>query len=1612
MNQFRKNLMYEAIKSYSPKTMFPKPMMSYHGADSGYINSSYYPALLEALTTRITHRNNIPITPKPQGQQQPIQNPSLSSVMGITDNTGFGIFNKVTSHSIAGNDVRIRSGKESIKLPIRVNTGSKLGASVVQIGPSTFTYPAWRLKENADGSYAGIHAVEDLYRQMGAQNNFSGMGRVARQFHKVSRSTLSTNLGVDWSIALHRSHMVDIGAVKIGFEYGNKRHSGIKTVSEHLDHVKGLFSSYSMSGGFKIGDKDDAIYEYYSGLVNALEGKTLNINGKQRNIYVSSVKDMLFRGHGWASTLSPQDMGFGLGMKDVSKSIHGGVKVTPIDLSRLRHLKISHRTPAASASIASKEAEFFNIMGRFHGMKGPRGVEADYVGRLGIDVGFVLGRGSDIKGIAPHGMSDSAIEGGGRMFRIMSSIERQNLKRTTRTIDINANVDPLLHPRLAPIVESLRGGTVPLGMTKLDNGFYGLTDRPLYLKRSDMLGYKEGVEAETYIAGSIKGAKKYKGIYLGTSSPGYVPTARGDIFRAAVVEKTRAAALRVHGIKVENGQVHVQFSEYHNPKLRGRSGRIESSVMLNNVRGTMSSTRAELGFDALARAEDFGLKLANGEITASPQFITKNIIPHLAHRARQAGKLKQFAEFAGLDYVPRSGSVDEYVAFNKRTNPGGAWLPQFLRKLTGTTEDLGLGKSAGLIKQSGSGYAIDSSAVRFTKNAAGESVAVLGLHGQELIRRTTMYERSKIGRGAFTIRLQETMPVLFSQWQSSGNSKLSSAYGSLYSHFMDGIKRGTRSSIAGGMTHNVGEQVVGLLMSPFGGGVAPGGVLKGIKHSGPELTLEQWFRSAKAGVHRPVAETLGGAERLFSGGPLNSNNLENTVHSLTSGLPIMLKLPKAIQSAIKIGDQGQYINQQAIYFPSDILLGTGPNSAGVFFGRGSGHKGLGLAREKGLIFSGLFEEMSLWEKQGRDLAKFMPSQSLMGRMSGFATNSRQALIGKYGGLYHNLAYRPKGAMYSPVSAMSGLGLDDPGTVGLHVDHFIELLRKSGYKPEEIQDIVKSGKGVYGMYSRHPIHSEGNLQFKRIMAISGEHVDRDRIYVGRRGQALAFGDFDHDTGQLVIERTRQQEMRVIHEHQNRLMQIYSSSMDEAERKGLDAAKTKMLGGFTVTDLINTAEEERQKIVESIASRYRGAAGGGASVGAVDMFYRRLTSLGRHVSQGGSELVNTLKDIEHSTGTKAALMASDTNFIKYLSTLQEVGIYGVLKKGATGFGSEELPVIQALAEYGRNPTLDGANALRASLAEGLKKQFKEGNFKIGQQTEALGITSDEFASGELSSSSLNKIMDIMMGDSKGHGGIATLARVRQLLKDAGEIDPYEDLFRGQFITTPELMNRKIAGLAPNMVGMTYGSVEAANAAEYVQSNPAVQKGVLQLTAAANQNVKANAAKKVAATDANTTLGSRAVAGVTSFIKDTKELTNTPWGNKILLGMGAIAALGAIDAVFGKDDSEENLPTTFVPSGGSPLPPSPRMGPPDNGIAGPSANVIRNRHSYFGRIERPSASRQAYDISAVTDASSDYGTSMGAYMGSGHNRPTHSSYIVDRRSKRRDSSYYDRRQIQSSF
>lgn len=276
----------------------------------------------------------------------------------------------------------------------------------------------------------------------------------------------------------------------------------------------------------------------------------------------------------------------------------------------------------------------------------------------------------------------------------------------------------------------------------------------------------------------------------------------------------------------------------------------------------------------------------------------------------------------------------------------------------------------------------------------------------------------------------------------------------------------------------------------------------------------------------------------------------------------------------------------------------------------------------------------------------------------------------------------------------------------------------------------------------------------------------------------------------------------------------------------------------------------------------------------------------------------------------------------------------------------------------------------------------------------------------------IMDIMMGESGKHGGIATLARVRQVLKDAGEIDPYEDLFRGQHITTPELLNQKLSGLAPNMIGTTYGSLEAIEAEAYVQSNPAVHKGVLQLTAAANTAVKAKAAKKVAASEANATFGSRAVAGISSFIKDTKELTNTPWGNKMLLGVGALAALGAVDAIFGKDDSEENLPTTFVPSGGSPLPPSPRLGPADGGMPGPSANVIRNRHAHFGRIERPGASRQAYDISAVTDAGSDFGTSMAAYMGSAHNRPTHSSYVVDRRSNRRDSSYYDRRQIQSSF
>ena len=1614
MNQSYKSLMYQAIKQYSPKTMFPKPIMSYYGAGSAYLNSSFYPELLEATAPRITHRNNIPITPRPANQVQ-VNNPSLADAMGISNKTGFGIFNKVKSYSVTGTDVRIGSGSESIKLPVRQLRDSKLGASLIDIGGRTFSYPAWKLTAGTGDTYSAVHATTNLYSKMGAASSFSGMKSASRKFKDFSRSVLGSSLGVDWSIALHRSHMIDIGEFKLGFEYGDKRQSGIKTVDQHLEHLRGLFSKYSRSGGFGIDDKDKAIFQYYSGLVNALEGRTINIDGQKRNIYVSSVKDMLFRGHSYASVLSPQDMGFGFGMKDISKSIHGGVKVNPIDIARLKKLRIPFQTPAASATIATKEAEFFNLMGQFNGIKGPSRLAPDYVGRLGVDVGFVLGKGTSLKGIAPHGMSDSAMEGSRKMFRIMSSIDRQNLNRVTRSINIDAAVDPLLHPRLAPIVESLRGGTVPLGMEKLENGFYGFTDRNLYLKRSDMLGYARG-EGGAYVKQSVKGAKKYRGIYLGTSTPGYVPTDRGDIFRAAVVHNTEADALRVHGIKVTNGQVSVQFSEYFNPKKRGVQGRIESPVMLNNVRGTMSSTRADLGFHALARAEDFGLKVTDGQIFASPQFITKNVIPHLAHRARKAGKLKEFASFAGLDYTPASGSVGEYVSFNKNTQPGGVWLPQFLKKLTNTTEDLGLGKSAGLIKQTGAGYAIDSSAVRFTKNSAGESVAVLGLHGQELIRRASMYERAKIGRGAFTVRLQETMPILYSQWKGTSNSAVASAYGSIYKHFMSGIKRGTRAFIAGGPSFHVGRQIAGLMMAPFGGGAAPGGLLAGLEHKGPTLTLEQWYRSAKAGVHRPLAESGKLAEEIMSQGAISGERLANTVHSLSSGLPIMLRLPKAIQSATKIGQDSQYINQSAIFFPSDVLLGTGPTSGGVVFGRSSGIKSLGLARQKATIFSTLFQEMKIWEAKGGHLSKYVPSEQLSGLMSGFATQSRQALIGKFGTLYHNLAYRPKGALYSPVSAMSGLGLDDPGVVGVHVEHFTKLLRRAGYSHKEIARLAKSGDGVYGMYARHPIHSEGNLQFNRIVALSGAHVDRNRIYASRRGQYIQFGDFDHDTGALVVERSKQREMKLIHEHHSRLMEIYSSAMDEADRKSLEVAKAKMFDGFTITDLLNTPEEERVKLVESIAARYRGAAGGGASVGAVDMFYRRLTSLGRHVSQSDSAFITTLKDLEHNTGTKAALMASDNNFIKYLSTLQEVGVYGILKKGATGFGSEDLSVVQGLAEYGAKPTLDNLSKLRTSLAEGIQKQFKEGNFKIGPQTEALGITAEEFSRGELSTGSLNKVLDLVLGESAGHGGVATLARIRQVLKNAGEIDPYEDLFRGQFITTPELLNKKTAGLAPHLVGASYDTLEAAEPAGYVQSNEAVNKSVLSLTAAANDAVKSNAARKsnrgAVAGEGATTIGSRAVAGVTSFIKETKELTNTAWGNKILLGLGAVAALGAADAIFGRDDSEENPAPTFVPTGGSPLPPMPRLGPPDNGVAGPSANVIRNRHAYFGRIERPASTRQSYDISAVTDAGSDFGTSMGAYMGSGRNRPTHSSYVIDRRSNRRDSTYQTRRQLQSSF
>lgn len=1506
--------------------------------------------------------------------------------------------------------------KGQIPLPQQVaGVSTRLGSSgLVQMGNSVFSMPAWsysggRLQHIVDRSYEEMSkaaAAPGKYLKSigGPQYRLQerAIKLASKRLLERSRSTIRSALGPDYTLAWHRSYMVNLEDMPIAM--GGEYASAGGTVGSQLKAIRTKFSAYATSGGHELLQKQREAERHYAALIEKISGSSI----AGQRLHIETVKDILFRKAGVASFLSASDIAFDISAKQMGKGIHQLAKLFPMQVAALR--KYGFKQAVAVGARYGEELQFVNRLARLQGIKGGRTT------RFAGNVFYALGEGPSVEVMKPLSiLGDSYAIGGKGLFNIMTrDYSFGGVNTATKKLMVGgiSSLDQLaIHPELAAYAKAIMMGKTPAGMVKTAMGGY----------RFESTKWISPVQRGATYAHSLSGRRVRTPLdmrfWLGTSyGPGGPGVSASERAAMAIGAPEGYRKLGIVGLRYtgeEGGTLEIEFERMN--RMRGR-GSTSVPMLMGSKRTKVSAKNQSLKtiggqrIDIIARGMDFGLANLTeaGDAFVTPEFLQGRLMPHYMGLARQRGKLGAFTEaISGYQTSGPFASLKDIGSASPETT-----VANFRKLLAMRNEELrsiGIepGELHNVLKTEGEGLAIRRSAITAT-NIAGKRVMGLMLDYQTLARRAGQLEYGKIGRGAMRYRLSDLVPAIEQQMAGiKSGTELYSAYESFRGSMLNDIRIGAKMRFGRTATRGMptaAQEIASILLAQLGRQEATGGLFAGMKSHAQEMDIHQWFARAEAGELRPLSTTRAGLKGMVGRGLLE-RDVAGTVHAFgPSGFTgLNLVLPQEVETQLMPG-MGGVIKSNRLYIPTDKLLGASPRR-GELFVAGKGLRDLGLPRTKATFMTLLYEKMAAYKAERGSTHGFTLDKELLELASTMSTHTRWAMPGKKGLLYHQLAGEPGGAFRMSASPLEGASAEDAFKVGVNEYDMRKILRKAGYSAQEAKDIVAKqlageSADVFGTMVRYPVYRGQNVGAMKFMAMAG--VERGSMHVHAGAMANMFGDFDWDTVAGWIDKSQQKSLQHIHQHRTALLSAFNRSVTEKERMEI-----KQLRSTILSDLWKVSGEKYkdkaaflEAINKGVLGRYRGAAGGGALVGPVFMGYSRLTMMANAtMREEGQSWIKVLSEqnkqlADELIGLRSSMQGS--RLLQYFGTLKEAGIYGTLKKGSQGFGTADYSTLESLIDYSRDATEANAARVRTSLRAGFLEGLRGDTVKVGELFDELGISQQT----NLTNEEIADILTKRLTTGEGHEGILTIAKTQQALRSVGLTEPIEELFRGRDPTKAQpVLARRLRGLFERMVGE--GPETQVASAGYAADAAAKVEKRMELVAD-------RLAKREEAAAFGKNIFEKGMERLTSLAK-------SPWGKRAMIGAGIVAGIGAIDSVFsmfrGGEDAE---PPLYSQGGQAPLPPPVNLSLPDQTVEFPSNSAMISRRPQIARLERPMGSRQMYNISARSTQDSDLSFIGSNYMGNAGTIPSRSSHIVDHSSRydEQEMSYQIRARLNSSF
>lgn len=1441
------------------------------------------------------------------------------------------------------------------------------------------------------GAYFYDEAHPGLYSKGGshflAAPLFSSSFGKQRNISIGPKTYLSGLLGHDYSLGYHRSLHVGPKNIESSPLY------------EKMNKLNQLTSDYALRGRRDLVGKQNEILSLYKDILGTSHG------GRFAYEFAAMPKDSYFREYMIGSSVTPEHFTSNVTLSQLGKGYHQLAKLHSINEDYF--LKSGFSEPAFTGSGIVNEYAHVARLNKFEGIySGDR-----FLNRFGAKVGYSLSTTggtsqlADSYALLSKGVrnlySKSNVLGGKSSAGIgystksisLGNLKHQDLKSIASLID--------MHPELQDDVIKL---LQDVGSGKVDPK----TASPFVRSEADYFLYKDGPKR-------IKAHSAYgRKFWLGESVDPTLKPGSYDPGRRSVFYKSEAKSADVLGYRFKHGSEGLSMEIMVAEKLK-RGGPINIPMIISNRRivGLNTGTkRGNIGdLDILMRAEEAGLKAG----IVSDDFANR-YIQHLAHKSRSAGKLGTFAQALDLNF---GKNVDSFVSHKNMLSAINSPL-RILASLKGmdqkTLETLGLTSADislfNLTKNNELTINLKSHLVRDI-TVGGVTHKTVVLDGQEASFRATQPIRAKYGSGAVKLGMSDFLGMY---GQLAGSAK-GGPFAQLKDLYLNEILYGGGNIAAtkmGAKMGSAGRQVAMLGYALANG--RPVGGLAGDYFSDfiNDVQASSIDESTFARLHQNrIPGQLDTVENVENFNRRGSKSGYRNPHSkLYKGELVRLSSPVPVQVGERVVnlDYLPVLNDQ-------VLGGRSPNTSGrvTLSGR---TKGIDIVKIKNAMLQAM--------TNGYEYASFNGQNLSIKELQTLYMNALvRGASGKQGFLNRLLKANPRAAMYGmavPANSLIGDRIDE---VVLNPKDAKRLIHS--YTKNRAQRKALNSSEFFVQGIRHPVHTAGNLPVLRV--VTSKQIERGTIGLHDTLMPVMKGDFDTDRVGIFSLKNSQETLREIHKSSRGLFKSYQELIAPREARKLNLLMSNLSGSTPLSaEAIREMASKtigHEDIVNAIASRMGGAAGGGAFVPPVHMAYARYDAIIESLrNKGAGRIISSVEPLSPKLAKElSALSRGSKVTYSALGLLREAGIYGFLKKAGQGFGDGNTDFLSAVARHvsGENVTYQ---EVKDVLIAGLRKS---------QEAELL--TPSQIASflkksgvQSIDDTSLpEKLAGIILGEGTDHQGILTVARLRELQSRGSIADDVLNVLKGTDISLTDAS--KIPAVTERTVQSIIGTIpETAGG-----GGPAAAKAQSQITSMIinelaevsgstvediAQSVNANVPRESAMAPSTSTspasrrLGRKAGSLVGEQMSHIQGIFKTKWGKIAGIGIGGLIGFGGVDAIFGSNDEQEFNAPIHMGQSGAPMPHSMGYGAQSYDHQMPTADYFQRRAAGPARIERPYATQQMYNIDATTDDPSNFSLFNNSLLGNIGLPPASYGVITDKSVRNEDMSYYARSRVLSSF